>query len=192
MYHGAMFDVSPVWTGRLVRLRAIEPSDAERFNADQRDSEAQRTGYEINFPRSMERQRRWATDESLSDGPAPFEFRFAIETLLEGELVGSMNTHAASARNGNFEYGIAIFRDHRGKGYASDAIRLVLRYYFKELRFNKANATVYAFNEASLALHRKFGFVEEGRIRQNLFTNGQYHDEHWFGMTAAEFFARYP
>ena len=176
-----------IWRGKRVRLRALEPGDAERFNADLVDSEGQRTGYEITFPRSMERTRKWVADESLSDGPAPFEFRFAIEELEEGDLVGSMNTHGVSARNGTFEYGIAIFHAHRQKGYASDAIRLLLRYYFLELRFNKAMATVYAFNRASLEMHRKLGFVEEGCLRQNLFTDGRYHDEYLFGMTAAEF-----
>jgi RimJ/RimL family protein N-acetyltransferase len=58
---------------------------------------------------------------------------------------------------------------------------------FRELRYQKANATVYAFNEGSLALHRKLGFVEEGRIRRNHFTNGEYHDEFWFGITREEF-----
>ena len=59
-----------------------------------------------------------------------------------------------------------------------------------ERPYQKANATVYAFNEASLALHRKLGFVDEARIRRNHFTNGEYHDELWFGMTREEFEAQ--
>jgi RimJ/RimL family protein N-acetyltransferase len=182
-----MSETPSAWTGKLVRLRSPEPDDAKAFNADSLDTEGQRMGYEVTFPRSLERTRQWATDEALSDGAGRFTYRWAIELVQGGQLVGSMNTHDADARNGNFQYGIAIFRDQRGKGYASEAISLVMRYYFQELRFNKANATVFGFNEPSLALHRKLGFTEEGRIRQNIFTNGVYHDEHWFGMTAAEF-----
>lgn len=190
-YHPVMTETPSSWTGKLIRLRSPEPDDAKAFYASNLDTEAQRMGYEVMFPRSLERTRQWATDEALSDGAGRFTYRWAIESREGGNLVGSINTHEGDARNGNFGYGIGIFREQRGKGYASDAIILVLRYYFQELRFNKANATVFGFNEPSLALHRKLGFVEEGRIRENIFTNGRYHDEHWFGMTAAEFRERY-
>ena len=180
-----------IWSGKLVRLRSPEPSDAEAFHADIDDSEGQRSGYEITFPRSLERSRKFASDEAMSDGPAPMEYRFAIESLEEGTLVGTINTNGVDQRNGHFAYGISIFHDYRKRGYASDAILLVLRYYFQELRFQKVNATVYGFNRPSLALHRRLGFVEEGCLRQNLFTDGRFHDEYLFGMTAQEFRARY-
>ena len=90
-----------------------------------------------------------------------------------------------------FSYGISVLPEHRAKGYATEAIVLLLRYCFLELRMHKANAGVWAYNEASLAMHRKLGFVEEGRLRDNIFSNGAHHDEYRFGMTDAEFFARY-
>jgi RimJ/RimL family protein N-acetyltransferase len=42
-------------------------------------------------------------------------------------------------------------------------------------------------NEASIRLHEKLGFIEEGRIRRNSFQNGQYLDDVLFGMTREEF-----
>ena len=64
---------------------------------------------------------------------------------------------------------------------------MALRYYFRELGYHRANATVYEFNAPSLALHRSLGFREEGRLRQSLFTQGRYFDELLFGMLAEEF-----
>jgi RimJ/RimL family protein N-acetyltransferase len=174
-----------VWTGDLVRLRSIEPGDWEHFYRWDHDSEAERTGWEITPPQSKEAIRKWAETEATRR-PEDDNARFAIETLAR-VLVGSLNVHGADARNGNFEYGVTIGREHWGHGYAADAIRVVLRFMFRERRYEKANATVYAFNEASLALHRKLGFVEEARIRRNHFTNGEYHDEYWLGMTREEF-----
>jgi RimJ/RimL family protein N-acetyltransferase len=66
-------------------------------------------------------------------------------------------------------------------------VPLLLRFYFDELRYQKVNAGVYAFNEASLKLHAKLGMREEGRIRRAYFSGGEYHDELRFGMTAEEF-----
>ncbi|MFN0145125.1 MAG: GNAT family N-acetyltransferase [Dehalococcoidia bacterium] len=182
-----MTDYPPsAWEGELVRLRAVEPADWERFFADGRDTDSARMGWQIGFPRSSERAKQWTNERATIDGHDTLQFFWAIETLT-GTLAGSCNTHGVDHRNGHFEYGIDIFREHRGHGYAGDAILIMLRFYFEELRFNKANATVFAFNEGSLALHRKLGFIEEGRIRANVYTDGAYHDEHWFGMTASEF-----
>jgi RimJ/RimL family protein N-acetyltransferase len=45
-------------------------------------------------------------------------------------------------------------------------------------------------NEASIQLHRKLGFVEEGRRRRQVFFNGKFHDDVLFGLTREEFEAQ--
>ena len=84
-------------------------------------------------------------------------------------------------------YGVAVHPDHRRKGYASEAVRLVLRYYFHERRYQKVNASVYSFNQPSIQFHERFGFVLEGRLRRMIYSSGEYHDELIFGMTREEF-----
>jgi RimJ/RimL family protein N-acetyltransferase len=174
-----------VWAGRLVRLRAIEPSDWETFQRFDTASEMARRAYWIPFPRSTEGYRRWAEREATRE-PDGDAFRFAIETLA-CELVGTMNTVDCDRRNGTFSYGIALGREHWRKGYASEAIVLALRYYFGELRYQKVTVRIYAFNDASIRLHERLGFQPEGRRRRMFYTGGQYHDECLYGMTAEEF-----
>lgn len=182
-----------IWRGRLVRLRAIEPEDWERYWQDSdEDSLSQRSGYFIHFPQSRERARERSRDQSLANLDNAERIQLAIESRKSDALVGSISAHGLDRRNGTFEYGIGIFREHWRKGYAGEAATLLFRYLFDELRFQKVNATVYEFNESSLGFHRKFGFTEEGRIRRNLFTGGRHYDEYWFGMTAEEFRARHP
>jgi RimJ/RimL family protein N-acetyltransferase len=36
-------------------------------------------------------------------------------------------------------------------------------------------------------LHRKLGFIQEGRLREEYFYNGKHHDEILFGMTVGEY-----
>lgn len=175
-----------IWDGRLVRLRAIEAGDWSAFQRIALDSDAARLGYEVPFPRDAQAALRWAEQQShQKDGSD--DFRWGIETLDDSVLVGSINTHGCDSRTGAFEYGISIAREHWGNGYARDAITILFRYYFDELRYEKANATVYAFNEPSQRLHEKLGFTLEGRIRSNVYAAGERHDELWYGMTAAEF-----
>jgi RimJ/RimL family protein N-acetyltransferase len=80
-----------------------------------------------------------------------------------------------------------VAEEHRHKGYASEAVFLILRYYFQERRYQKVNAMVDEFNEASLRLHRSLGFQQEGQLRRMAFTGGRYYDQLVFGMTREEF-----
>lgn len=84
---------------------------------------------------------------------------------------------------------VSITPDHRRKGYAVEATEIVLSCMFAEQRYNKCEAEVYAFNDASLALHRRLGLVEEGRLRQHEFFAGSHHDVVLLGITAAEHWA---
>jgi RimJ/RimL family protein N-acetyltransferase len=173
-----------VWEGRLVRLRGVEPSDWEAFHEWDQDTETARASWRIWPPRSREGTRRFAANAALN-GPEDDNYRYAVETLA-GELVGTINTQRCDPHNGTFSYGVAIAAAQQRKGYASEAILLVLRYCFRELRYQKVTVNVYSFNEASIRLHERLGFTLEGRLRRMHYTNGQFYDELYFGMTAEE------
>ncbi len=174
-----------IWQGKLVRLRAVEPDDWEKFFEWDKDTEFARYTDSVAFPASREALKKW-TAELAHTEPKNHEFRWIIENL-KGEFVGTINTHTCDSRTGTFRYGIAIRREHWHKGYASDAIRLVLTYFFHELRYQKVSVNVYAFNEASLKLHQKLGFREEGRLRRMVYTHGTLYDDFILGMTVEEF-----
>jgi RimJ/RimL family protein N-acetyltransferase len=182
-----------IWQGELVRLRGIEPDDWEAFMRFDQESDDMRSGGMLFQPRSAEGYRRW-TAEQAARGPQAGvdDFNLAIESLAEECLVGSIGTHLSDRRAGTFGFGLGVGRPHQRRGYASEAIVLLLRYMFGERRYQKANVGVYAFNTASLRLHAKLGFVEEGRRRRAEFMGGRYHDEVLLGLTVEEFVAAHP
>ncbi|OBZ07765.1 MULTISPECIES: GNAT family N-acetyltransferase [Bacillales] len=177
--------IKNIWSGRKVRLRAIVPADWEWFHQNDYDSECARASDMVHFPRSEDGTKAWA-EHQAAKAPDGDNVMLAIETL-EGELVGSISTHSCDPRYGTFKYGTAIFREHWRKGYAAEAIMILLRYYFEELRYQKVTAHIYAFNEGSIALHKRLGFLEEGKLRNMIFTNGRYFDEYIFGLTSGEY-----
>ena len=174
-----------VWQGGLIRLRAVEAEDWQHFFGWDADTEFARYDYHIWFPGSREASQKWTT-ELATYGPKNHEYRWVIEAL-GGEFAGTLNTHTCDARAGTFRYGVAIRREYWRLGYASEAIRLVLAYFFNELRYQKVNVEIYEFNTASLALHRKLGFRKEGRLRRTVYTSGRYYDEVMLGLTVEEF-----
>lgn len=174
-----------IWQGKRIRLRAVEPSDWKSFVEWDLDSDTARGAFFIPFPRSEEAARRWAEQQAVQ-APVNDNFRMVIEEL-DGKVVGTINTHSCEPRHGTFAYGIAVAKEYREKGYASEAITMVLRYFFRELRYQKATAHVYSFNEASMRLHESLGFKLEGRIRRMIYTGGEFYDDIIYGITVEEF-----
>lgn len=174
-----------IWEGQKIRLRAVLPEDWEKFRENDQDSEIARAADAIYFPRSEARTRAWAEEQATraADGD---NMRLSIETL-DGEFVGTINAFFCDRRNGNFKYGLAIFRPYQRLGYASEAVKIFLRYYFDELRYEKVTANVFGFNEPSMRLHEHLGFTQEGRLRNMVYTDGQYYDEYIYGLLKSEF-----
>ena len=179
-----------LFEGHLVRLRALEPGDAETLFRHHQDTEIARRDARIQWPRSLAAIRQRL--ENPGDGQATDDIQLAIITL-DNQLVGGIDVQSTDRRNGTFSIGIGLAeRSAWGKGYAKESMLLVLRTMFHERRYQKCNIGVYAFNTRALALYHRLGFQEEGRLRRNYFTNGEYHDEILLGLTREEFDVRHP
>lgn len=186
--HGA----ASIWIGDKVQLRAREPEDVQAIPVQENTAD-ERSGWMIMPPRS-----RIATKKLFEEaaeqhpGPETLEFDLAIARRADNLMVGGINVNEVDQINGTFAYGVGLISEHKGNGYAAEAVLLVLRFMFYERRFQKCEAHVYDYNSASISLHRKLGFVEEGRLRRHLFLAGEYRDELVFGITVDEFREFYP
>ncbi|MET9227641.1 GNAT family protein [Lentzea sp. NPDC003310] len=183
--------MTSAWVGELVRLRGVEPEDWTAFQRFDANTGDMRRMDRIHPPRSDAAQQEWAREAAVRK-PVDDTLFLVVESLADGAFAGFVTTSGTDRRAGRFEYGVAIGTDHKGRGYATEAVRLLLNFMFGERRFHKCEASVWAFNDASIALHRKLGFTEEGRLRDHEFFAGRHHDVVLFGMTAPEFAARHP
>ena len=146
----ASWAAGDTWAGAHIRLRAVEPADWETHFLWDQDSETARSLDRVHFPHSREAAKRWAERASLQEGKTTDDFDFEIETHA-GEQVGAIGTHHCERRAGTFSYGVAIRAEHMRKGYASEAILLVLRYFLSGAEATKrATRRCIACNAASL------------------------------------------
>lgn len=175
------------WQGERVRLRPMCMDDIELWLAEERsDSEAVRfLNYGMTLP-SSERDAQAFGERYAAFNNRDERIMFSIETL-DGNLVGGMNIHSMNQKNGTFETGSRIYRRFRGQGYGFEAKIIVLRYAFHELRFQKYNIRCLATNQPMINHAKRLGCQPEGRIRRQIYTDGQYHDELFFGLTREEF-----
>jgi len=177
------------WQGEVIRLRPVRVEDAKRnFLASLDSPSRQVLQLGIELPSSPELEEK-AMEKYADCKGVNGTIVFAIETH-DGEFVGGLSLHSLDEKNGHFSFGVIVHRDHWSCGYAEDAVRILLRYGFHERRFQKCNSACIADNNASIRLHQKLGFKQEGRRRQQVFFNGIYHDEVLFGLTRDEFDAQ--
>jgi len=123
------------------------------------------------------------TTRAKSDAP------FVIE-VIEGastKPIGNCGLHQINPKDHNATFGIVIGeKDYWSKGYGTEVSRLIINYGFQQLNLHRISSSAFAFNERSIKLHKKVGFREEGRLRQAMFKNGQYHDQVEFGILREE------
>ena len=74
-----------------------------------------------------------------------------------------------------------------GKGYGTDATRLLLDYGFNVLNLHSVELSVYSFNERAIRCYEKVGFTQTGRHREARILRGKTHDIITMDILASEF-----
>ena len=180
--------MSSFWVGKNVRLRPFTSEDWQTMLRWGEESASIRNLEMIRPPFNEQVAQQRMSALAGCDNEGSDAVTLVIETL-EGEVIGTVGGQKVDRRNGVFypSLGIAEPRYQR-KGLGGEALALILRYYFGELNYQKCQAIVYSFNDKSLEFCRKFGFVDEGRMRSTVYSHGQYYDGCIVGLTKNEFF----
>ena len=92
-------------------------------------------------------------------------------------IVGRVNlAHVARPYFNRAELGYRIGEQFAGKGYASQAVSLVLKEAFQTLNFQRIEATVRAVNAGSVQVLKKNGFAQFGHSKLSMQLHGAWFD----------------
>lgn len=171
-------------TGKLVRLAAPNPETDDVIVASwQRDTEYTRL-LEVD-PVTLSSAKHWR--ERFERTPNDRFFGFAVRALADDKLIGFVNLMGVNHVNGNAWVGIGIGeRDYRGKGYGTDAMKLVLRFAFLELNLHRVTLNALATNARAIRAYEKCGFVMEGITRGGEHRNRAHDDLVTMGVLRRE------
>ena len=132
---------------------------------------------------SVDSEREWL-ENSLKNN----DFNFAIVNLENDKLIGNCGIMHINQKDRCAELGIFIgSEEHRGKGYGTEVLRILLDYCFNYLNLNNIHLGVMSFNERAINCYKKVGFKEYGRRRECYFLNGKYYDNVYMDILAREF-----
>ncbi|MEV4439975.1 GNAT family protein [Streptomyces sp. NPDC049577] len=169
--------------GDLVKLRAMEPSDAEALWRWNHDPEVMRWMFD-DYAQPLAQVRK-----RLEEMPpnAYGEVLYGVEALGDGKLIGLVRLRDVEPERGRAELDIYIGeKDYWGRGYATDAMRTICRYGFDKMRLHRISLTVVTENHAAVGVYRKVGFTEEGRLREAFRRDGKWYDQFTMGLLEGE------
>lgn len=113
---------------------------------------------------------------------------FTIYDRESWRPVGITGLHQIDFRNRTASFGLLIGEpDARGRGFGTEATRLMLDYGFVALGLNNVMLSVYEFNLAARRAYEKAGYREIGRRRQARWMGGRLWDEVLMDCLATEF-----
>lgn len=158
--------------GQQVYQRPITAEDTEMVVRWRNRPEVV-TNFIYRRPVSRDDHQRWLEDKV---------FRGLVHQFVvygnEGDVpLGSVYLQNFEEEHRRAESGIYMGAEQtRGKGFGTEAVKLMADYAFGTLGIHKLTARVLAHNMASRRLHEKAGYVQEACLRDELFLDGRYED----------------
>ena len=172
-------------TGRKITLRTLKKSDADSIYKYVRSPDIPRYTFvpspymkehAIGFIKRSHIWRRNGTS-----------YIFGIVPHDAGEVVGTIGLHDVSAVHKKTEIGYWLGKKFRGQGYMQEAIELVLKFCFSELKLYRVQATALLDNVISQKLLKRCGFKYEGRHRNFLRQRKRIKDAHMYAITKEDY-----
>jgi len=173
-----------MYTGKLVRLREYRKEDIPLAQAYLNDYETRSfLNPRIPYPYTLSDEEKWFEQTSANNDT----YNFAIETLDRGKYIGGCGINTIDWKVHKTEVGIFIGdKNYWGKGYGTDAMEVLIRFCFQEMNMRKIALHVYDYNERARSSYEKCGFRLEGTLRQEVYTQGEYHDDLVMGLFRSE------
>lgn len=150
-----MPDQPEIETRRLL-LRRPKLRDAARIATLLNNYEVTKNLARVPYPYTVNMALDWLLRQKREWSPDSVTFAICEKRL---GLIGFCGMH----REGQLaEIGYWLGEPFWGQGYMSEAVRAVVSWYFDHSGANRLISGVFHFNAASLAIQKKYGFVETG------------------------------
>ncbi|MCB0485139.1 MAG: GNAT family N-acetyltransferase [Flavobacteriaceae bacterium] len=166
--------------GTNIYLRALEPEDIELLYTIENDS----TFWEVSStqtPYSRHLLTQYLANAHLDIYEAK-QLRLVITEIKSNKAVGIIDLFDFNPQHKRAGIGILLIESEQGKGYASEALKLLIDYSFNQLDLHQLFANITTDNHKSLQLFKKYHFAEVGVKKEWIYTNGVYKDEILFQL----------
>jgi len=161
--------------GELVTLRPIESDDYPILAGFANDIEVELLGGG-DPPTPTPQASVVAAYEQLRENPDSINFAITANEAA-GKLIGHCGLWRHDQLGRTVELGITIgVREYWARGYGREAVALLVGYAFRMRNMRKVHLSVHANNTRAIRSYAAAGFIEEGRLREHVWSDGAYVD----------------
>ncbi len=161
-----------------ILLRALEPSDVDLLYNWENDASIWHLSNTLTpFSRFALEQYVMNSHEDLFTTK---QLRLMIDLVENDQTrsIGCVDLFDFDPINKRAGVGILVVKEERGKGHASEALELMIKYAFKRLRLHQLYSNVLKGQQASLDLFKKKKFEVIGIKKQWLLVEKEWIDEY--------------
>ena len=163
--------------GERIRLRAVEPRDVDFIYQMENDPTTWQVGNTIvPYSRFQIEQYVLASDHDLY---AERQLRLMIESLEPAgsrKVIGAIDLYDFDPHHQRAGIGILVINEEQKKGYATEALGLMIRYCFEVLNMHQLYCSIFPENHASIALFERSGFHRCGIYKEWRRSGDKWHD----------------
>lgn len=175
--------------GKYVGLRAPEERDLEEWYQWFNDPEITIYTQHGVFPNTLDKEREfWLSKQNDPNTLLLLSFRKKDHKLLG---VVSLQNIDWVCRKAEFAL-IMGAKELRDLNTTLETAYLIIKHGFEKLNLNRIHAGAHEKLASWFELLKRIGFNEEGRFRQDMFTNGKYYDVIRIAILAEDFFKMKP
>ncbi len=176
----------PELKGERIELRKLTLSDASDIHRNLQDKAIIKWTMHIPWPYKMQDAVKFIRKTHYGIRKKT-NFTFGIVYKETSRVIGVIRIGDIDWKNKNAEIGYWLGKKYWGRGLASEAVRLILKFAFEKLKLHKVYAGLFEENIASRKVLEKCGFRLEGTIRESRFRYKKWHNELRFGILESEY-----
>lgn len=167
-------DGNPVLDGEKITMRKITKADAQDMYLYSCKPEV--TKYLLWNPHESYLYTKRYLDEVMRQYKAHNFFDFAVVCKDDGRMIGTCGFTKLDTINHSAEIGYVLSSDYWGKGIATEAVKMILRFAFCNLGLHRVEARYMPANLASRRVMEKNQMIFEGIERDGIYVKGAYQD----------------
>ncbi len=161
-------------TNRLI-LRPINLNDKNEIFEYRSDAETNK--FQGWIPKTIDDVKIFIGKVSKQINEPETWFQFVVIEKETKKIVGDLGIHFFDSENKQVEIGCTLNKCFQNKGYATESLKRIIDYLFKELNKHRIITSIDPENKSSIRLVERIGFRKEAYFVESLRINGKWVDD---------------
>ena len=163
-------------------LRPIELSDSENIFSYRSDSQTNK--YQGWIPQNIDDVNKFILKNPKEFNIPKTWFQLVVLERESKKIIGDIGIHFIDEYQS--EVGCTLAKEYHGKGYATETLKGVIDYLFKDLKKHRIVTSIDPLNIDSIKLVERLGFRKEAHFKESLLINGEWVDDIVYAILETE------